>query len=72
MTDRELTELEEAVPELAVKALNEAQARARASGRPVVVLIGQELVRVGPNGRTVLKTLPPQTNVGIGKKRATK
>ena len=71
MTERELDELEEQVPALAVKALKEAQARARASGRPIVVLVGDELMRIGPTERTVLKKLPPPARVGIGKRRAT-
>ncbi len=71
MSDIELTEQENSVPLLAVKALKQAQARARASGRPVVVMDGQNLVRVGPAGKTVLKTLPPRTKVSNRKKRAT-
>jgi len=71
MTDEELDALEETIPELAVKALNAAQQRAEASGHDIVVVVGNELVRIGPGGTTVLKTLPEQPRMTEMTKRAT-
>ncbi len=54
MSESELDALEATVPDLAVRALNEAQQRARVSGRPVVLVVHDQLVRIGPEGTTVL------------------
>ena len=63
MTEEEMIREEERIPELAVLALNAAHQRARASGRPVVMLIGRTLVRVTGEHREVLKELPPRQKV---------
>lgn len=54
----------------AVKALSEAQRRAEKSGLGVVIVKDNELVRVGPLGKTVLKKLPPRKKVAERIKRA--
>ena len=61
---------DEQVAEVAVAALNAAHRRAVDSGRPMVVLIGDELVRITAAGRTVLKKLPPRLKVAVRTKRA--
>lgn len=66
MTEEELVREEERIPELAVHALDAAHRRARASGRPVVMLIGRTLVRVTGEERIVLKELPP---LAVGESR---
>ncbi len=63
MTEEELVLEEEKIPELAVKALDAAHQRARASGRPVVMLVGRTLIRVTGEERVVLKELPPLEKV---------
>ena len=50
MTEEELTELENTIPALAVQALNEATRKALASGRPVVLVVNDQLVEIGPEG----------------------
>jgi len=69
MTEEEIILAEERIPELAVKALDAAHQRARASGRPVVMLIGRTLMRVTGEERVVLKELPPRTKVDCLHKR---
>ena len=71
MNDIELAEQEIIAPALAVQALNSAHRRARASGRPMVLVVGGNLVRIGPLGTTVLKELPRRVKVAVLKKRAT-
>ncbi len=71
MTEDELTELENTIPALAVKALKVAQQRARASGRPVVLVVNDQLVQIGPEGTTVLKDMQPWVEAPVLKKRAT-
>lgn len=61
---------EEEVALLAVQALTAAHRRAVQSGRPVLVVENGELVRIGPLGRTVVKTLPPRHKVLDRIKRA--
>jgi hypothetical protein len=51
------------VPEQAVQALNAASRRAAASGLPLVLVRGDQLVRVDATGVTVLKELPPLKRV---------
>jgi len=58
---------DEEVAEMAVAALNSASRRAIDSGFPVIVRIGDELVEVGPQGRTVLKHLQPRQKVSINR-----
>ena len=69
MTEEELVLEEEKIPEMAVKALDAAHRRARASGRPVVMLVGRTLVRVTGEERVVLKELPPLVKVDCRHKR---
>jgi hypothetical protein len=71
MSESELEALEATVPELAVRALNEAQQRARVSGCPIVLVVNDQLVRIGPEGTTVLKDMPPLVQVTTRTKRAT-
>ena|GEM_PF-3582211 len=72
MTEEEMRIEEEKIPELAVQALNAAHWRARASGRPVVMLVGRTLMRVTGEERVVLKELPPLVKVECRKKRLAK
>ena len=58
------------VPGMAVDALRAAQRQARDSGRPVVVVADGELVRIGPEGQTVLRKLAPRRKVQVRRKRA--
>jgi hypothetical protein len=69
VTEEEMRIEEEKIPELAVRALNAAHWRARASGRPVVMLVGRTLMRVTGDERVVLKELPPLTKVDCLHKR---
>ena len=71
MTEEELVALEETIPALAVKALTEATRQALASGRPVVLVVDDKLVRIDSEGTTVLKDMPPQMTVTVRTKRAT-
>ncbi|MBA4188305.1 MAG: hypothetical protein C0467_09895 [Planctomycetaceae bacterium] len=71
MSETELTELENTIPALAVRALNDAHQRARASGCPVVLVVNDQLVQIGPEGTTVLKDMPPWVEAPVRKKRAT-
>ncbi len=72
MTEEEMLIEEERIPELAVQALNAAHWRARASGRPVVMLVGRTLMRVTGDERVVLKELPPRLKVDCLHKRLAK
>ncbi len=71
VSETELIQQETAVPVLAVKALSAAHRRARASGRPVVLVVGGKLVRIDSQGETVLKNLPPRAKVTVRTKQAT-
>jgi hypothetical protein len=57
------------VPEMALAALAEAQRRALASGRPVVLVRDGRLVRIQGDTVTVLRTMPPRKTVGNGEPR---
>lgn len=70
MNDIELAEQELIAPELAVRALTIAHRRARASGRPVTVVVQGKLVHISPLGSIDLKNLPPRVKVSVRKKRA--
>ena len=72
MTEEEMLIEEERIPELAVQALNAAHWRARASGRPVVMLVGRTLMRVTGDERVVQKELPPRLKVDCLHKRLAK
>jgi hypothetical protein len=52
------------VPALAVRALKAAQTRARQAGRPLVLVVNRQLVRVANGQTSVLKVLPARRNVG--------
>ena len=69
MTEKELIAEEERIPELAVRALDAVHRRARASGRPVVMLVGRTLMRVTGETCEVLKELPPLLKVGSRTRR---
>ena len=71
MTEEELDQLEATIPEMAVQALTNAHRRARASGQDVVMVVDDKLVRIGPHGTTVLKSLPYRVKVNARTKRAT-
>jgi hypothetical protein len=59
-----------AVPDQAVKGLDEASRRARASGRPVVVVRDGQLVRLDRGEVVVLKKLPARRKVAVRRKVA--
>ena len=64
MTDRELDELEDKVPAVAVAALNAASEAARNSHMPRVVVIGDGLYRISATGeRELIRDLPPRVSV---------
>jgi len=69
VSDEELDRLEAQIPELAVLALNEAQSRARASGRPMVIVEDGKLMRIDQHGKTVLEVLPERFSPVERKKR---
>lgn len=69
MTDEELDELDKDVPELALKALNEATQRALQSGCDVVLVENNQLVKISPTGKTVLREMPPLEQVTIRVKK---
>ncbi len=59
-SDTDISVLESEIPDLALSAFREAFERARASGRPVVMVDGDELVKVYPDGRReILKRVDP-------------
>jgi hypothetical protein len=59
--EREMLELEEQVPQVAVDALNAAHREAVASGLPLVMVIGDGLYRVSGTGeRELIRMLPPR------------
>jgi hypothetical protein len=72
MTEEELNREEAKIPELAVKALQEAQQTALASGHPVVVVIDGELVRISKEGREVIKKIPSPFKPPVRTKQASK
>lgn len=59
-----------AVPDQAVKGLDDATRRARQAGLPVVVVRQGRLVRLGPDGELVLKELPTRRKVAVRRKAA--
>lgn len=64
MSKEKLTKRERMIPQLAVRALQKAQDRAKQSGLPMVLVIGDGLYRIDPDGtKTLLKTLPPKVPV---------
>lgn len=70
MTDEELDEMDRDVPELALKALDEATQRALQSGCDVVLVENNQLVKIGPKGKTVLRDMPPRVKASVRFKRA--
>ena len=71
MSEEEIERLEELIPAMAVEALNAASRRAREAGLPVVVVEGNQLVRIVGTERVVLRELPPRLPVTDRVKRAT-
>lgn len=51
------------VVQMALSALSQAQARALASGRPVVLVENDELVRITGSEKIVLKKLPARSKI---------
>lgn len=70
MTDEELDELDRDVPEMALKALDEATKRALQSGCDVVLVENNQLVKITPTGKTVLRDMPPRVKASSRFKRA--
>lgn len=70
MTDNESDQQDAEVVQLAVDALSAAQRRALDSGRPVVLVVKGDLVRVEPGGSFLLKQLPPRRQVFSRNKQA--
>ena len=59
LTEEEITRLETQIPEWSRRAFREAFERALASGHPVTVLEGREVVQLTKDGgRTVIDVLP--------------
>ena len=58
------------VPQMALKALDEAHRRAVASGRPVIVAIGGQLIEIQGDRRTLIKEIPLPHKVDCRSKRA--
>lgn len=68
LTEEELVKLDEQMPELARQAVAEAYARALASGRPVTVAIGEELIEITSDGqRHVVGKVSPATRSHLAK-----
>ena len=62
LTEEEIDQLEAQIPELSRQAVAEAYARAVASGQPVTVAIGEELIEISANEeRRVVGQVPPAT-----------
>ena len=73
MDDREMDELEELVPQVALEALNAAHQRAVASGLPMVLVIDGGLYRVSGTGeKELIRMLPPRTRPQYRSKREQK
>ena len=71
MTDDEQDALDDVeVPQMAVKALDEAHRRAVASGRPVLVIVDGKLIEIRGSTRTVLGEGPRRHKVSCRVKRA--
>lgn len=69
MSEEQLRQVEERIPELGRQAVARAVARAKASGHSVTVGIGDEVVQIRPDGtRQVLKKLPPKVAVERGRR----
>jgi hypothetical protein len=63
-----IDELDETqVPELALKALQNAQVRVRTLGRPQVLVVNGQLVRIFGGQQTVLKILPQRKRIRLRK-----
>ena len=60
MSEEEMDRLDADVPRVALAALNAAHERARASGLPVVMVIGDGLYRVTGETKELIRMLPPQ------------
>lgn len=70
LPENAMRSLEERIPELAVKALNQAYSKALASGMPVVEAINGNLVETTADGqRRIIGSLPAPYKVEPGKKR---
>jgi len=69
--ERELLDDDE-VAQMAVRALTAASRRAMDSGRPVIFVVDDQLVRRDASGTTVLETLPPRRRVSDRVKQASK
>jgi hypothetical protein len=56
------------VPEQAVKALTAAHQQALQAGMTLVLVRDDQLIRIGPDGVTVLRQLPPRKKVAVREK----
>ena len=62
--------IDNAIPNLAVKALSDASKRALEAGRTIVFVKNHRLIRKGPEGDVVLKTLPGRLKIKANGKNA--
>jgi len=70
MNNRKLAKMEKRVAQRALAALDAASQRAAASGRPLVLVIGDALYRVSSSGeKELIRTLPPREKVSGRAKR---
>jgi len=72
MPDIDLDAEEDCIAQMAVQALAAANRRAIDSGRSVLVVVDDALVRIGSSGTIVLKKIPAGRKVGNRVKRASK
>jgi CO dehydrogenase/acetyl-CoA synthase alpha subunit len=72
MTDAELERDDDDVAQMAVRALTAASRRAIESGRPVIFVVDDQLVRRDASGTTVVGQLPPRRKVSDRIKQASK
>ena len=70
LTEEELDRLEAQIPELSRRAFREAFEQALASGHPVTILEGREVVQITKDGgRNVIAVLPEQEPVFFDRNR---
>lgn len=67
LTEEEISFLENCIPQLAAAATSAAYWRTLASGLSVLIVEGDAIFEVFPNGRkTLIKNLPPRAKATIG------
>jgi hypothetical protein len=72
MAEFDVESEDEETARVEVEALDEASRRPLASRQPVVIVENDQLVRITPSGKTVLKNLPPRQKVSVRTKWASK